>query len=87
MAWPGGARHLGAHHPRRLGHVDRGHPVQDLLVPLIRHLPGRVPANLAHCAEVRAPLTARALAWYRERRCRDCMTDVRVSGVDIKEGL
>jgi hypothetical protein len=54
--------------------------------PLIRHLPGRVSANLPHCAEVRAPLTARALAWYRERRCRDCVTDVRVSGVDIKEG-
>jgi len=36
---------------------------------------------------VRAPLTVRALAWYRGGRCLDCVTGARVSGVDIKAGL
>jgi hypothetical protein len=34
-ARPGGMRHPGAHHPGRLGHVDRGDPLQDLLVLLV----------------------------------------------------
>jgi hypothetical protein len=37
--------------------------------------------------EVRAPLTVRALAWYRERRCQDRVTDARASDVHIKAGL
>jgi hypothetical protein len=38
-----------------------------------------------HRAEF-APLTLRALGWYREGRCQYCVTDV-VSGVDVKAGL
>jgi hypothetical protein len=32
-------------------------------------------------------LTVRALAWYRERRCQDRVTDARASDVHIKAGL
>jgi hypothetical protein len=32
LARPRRVRHPGAHHPRRLGHIDRGDPLQDLLV-------------------------------------------------------
>jgi hypothetical protein len=35
---PGRVRHPGAHHPRSLRHVDRGDPLQDLLVLLILDL-------------------------------------------------
>ena len=35
---PGRMRHPGAHHPRRLGHIDRGHPLPGLLVLLILDL-------------------------------------------------
>ena len=35
---PRRVRHPGAHHPRRLGHIDRGHPLQDLLMLLVGDL-------------------------------------------------
>lgn len=38
LAGPIPARHPSAHHPRRLGHIDRGHPLQDLLVLLVLDL-------------------------------------------------
>jgi hypothetical protein len=38
-------------------------------------------------AAAAAPLTARAVAWYREERCQDCVTDVRSVNIDIKAGL
>jgi len=43
-------------------------------------------ALAADALGVRAPLTVRALAWYREGRCQDWVTDARVSGVHIKAG-
>ena len=50
--------------------------------------PMRAPrAAVAAGNEVRAPLIVRTLAWYLRQKCPDCVTGVRVSGVDIKAGL
>src|SRR5882757_7420354 len=49
--------------------------------------PGDLPDRDNAGGEVRAPLTARTVAWDREGQCRDCVADAVAPGVDTNGPL